>query len=167
MPLVRKALSEGLGLGLEQIFNRANGPMEITSEKSLRLMLDMHVPQHVDWGKDERSRSMEYLIRELQERDCRLYVIEWRGIQLILRDIHTATLYVTTTRRSLKNYGPSFRKLLLREYHLVNGVRIPRSYNNSMSEKRTLDESSYLHAAIRALDRRVARGIDEQILELV
>ncbi len=156
MPLVRKALSEGLGLGLEGIMNRPNGPMEIRSEDQLRLLLNMLVPQHIDWGKDGRSRSLDHLITELLERDCRLYVIEWKGAQLILRDIKTATLYVTTERRAPAGSSPSVKKLWLREYHLVNGNRVPRSYNNSMSEKRTLDESSYLHAAIRALRKELS-----------
>jgi len=130
--------------------------MEILTENSLRLMLDMLVPQHVDWGKDERSKPVEYLVTELLERDCRLYVIDWKGTQLILRDIRTATLYVTTTRPAPEGTIPSFKKLWLREYHLVNGMRIPRSYNNSMSEKRTLDEQSYLETAIRALRKELS-----------
>lgn len=139
-------------------------PLKIDSEDSLRLMLELLVPDHGSWGTDGRSKPVDYLISEFLRNEAVFTLIDLRG-QRILRDIRTATINVTTMVPSPTERAPTLKKkLVLKEEHLVNGVMVPRRYQNSMSEKLFVTDESYLPAVARALQEELGIEVREEHL---
>lgn len=158
------ALSEGLAENLQSLMRPENAPLEITSEERLMVFLELLVNEYKEWGTIPGSKPLSRFLDEFRNRECRNFVITWLGEQLLLRDIRTATLYVTTTLASFppakhlaatRKVWASTRKVWLKERHLENGVMVDRKHRNSMSEK-LLPGETFRDAAIRALRQELS-----------
>ncbi len=150
------ALPEGLIHVLHELFNLSEEPLRIDSEESLLIFLELYVPGFREWGTAKGSKSVAVLLKEFREHECVLSVIEYQGTKYILRDIETATLYVTANVHQPTLLNPRhISKKWLREYHLEGNEAVRRTYRNSMSEKRNLVHETFLQAAIRALQQEL------------
>jgi hypothetical protein len=151
------ALPEGLSDALRDLYALSGDPVHIESPEMLIMILDAYLPEYKEWGTDERSKSVSVLVKELLERECSLSLITYGDKKYILRDIETATLYVTSKVHRPTDMNPNhLDKLWLREHHRKGDKIVYREHHNSMSEKRNLDHESFFEAAVRALRQELS-----------
>ncbi len=106
-------------------------------------------------GCIRRLEASRFPSRELRKGECRLFVVEHEGNGYVVRLIRTATLHVKVQLPSPTSRNPSFQKVFrLKEYHLNDGKRKYRKYDNSMSEKLAPGET-YRDAAVRAIQQEL------------